>query len=124
MQRIKTFEEACTALGIQPAVPDVSALPEKHQKAIVAHYKLVIIAEALNEGWKPDWDDTDEYKYYPWFDMEGQDKVAGSGLSCHDYDYDRSYSPVGSRLCFKSRDLAQYAGKEFEQLYADYFLLA
>jgi len=30
---------------------DDKGLPEKHQKAIQAHYQLVIIAEALNGGW-------------------------------------------------------------------------
>lgn len=39
MKKIKTFEDACKALGLNPAVlPDVSALPEKDRKHVVAHY--------------------------------------------------------------------------------------
>lgn len=77
-ERVKSFEDACQVLGISTNVPDVKGLPRKHQKAIVANYKLIIIAEALNEGWKPNWQDSDECKYYPWFDMRNP---AGVGYS-------------------------------------------
>jgi hypothetical protein len=81
MPKIKTFEGACKALGIDAKkLPDVSMLPADHQDAIIAHYKLVIIAQALNEGWKPDWSDYNQYKYYPWFNVR-----SGSGLSYFDF---------------------------------------
>lgn len=83
-ERVKSFEDACQVLGISTNVPDVKGLPRKHQKAIVANYKLIIIAEALNEGWKPNWQDSDEYKYYPWFDMTNP---AGVGFSFDLYGY-------------------------------------
>lgn len=126
MSQIKTYEDACKQLQIDPAaLPDVSMLPAKHQKAITAFAKLVIIAEALNGGWIPDWKNDDEYKYYPWFDMnpDADDDKAGLGLSYLDYDYSFSNSIVGSRLCFRTDELARYAGQQFIQLYADYFLL-
>ena len=71
MNQIKSFTEACKVLGIDPetVLPNVSAFPEQHQKALTAAGKLFIIADALNEGWKPDWND-DNLKYYPWFDLE------------------------------------------------------
>ena len=86
--KIKTFEGACKALGIENTLPDVSAMPEKHQKALIAHYKLVIIVEALNEGWIPDWNNWDEYKYYPWFSVDANEKN-GSGFG---------FSPVASPI--------------------------
>jgi hypothetical protein len=118
MKKIKTFQQACKKLGIKSALPDVSALPKDQQKAIIAHYKLVIIAKALNDGWKPNWKDSSQWKYYPWFDMQ-----SGSGLSYYDDVYAYSISPVGSRLAYKSSDLARYAGKQFIKLYKDYFLI-
>ena len=33
----------------------------------IARRKLETITEALNEGWRPDWNNTNEYKYFPWF---------------------------------------------------------
>jgi len=120
---VKSFEDACQALGLDPtALPDVSKLREKDQAAQIAQYQLSIIAEALNEGWTPDWKDSREYKYYPWFDME-DDNGSGLGLSYYDFGYDGSASRVGSRLAFKSSDLARYAGEQFIGLYADLFLI-
>ena len=122
MAKIKTFEEACEKLGINPA-EFVITLPEKashHAKAIAAHAKLVIITEALNDGWKPDWSNGKWDKYYPWFYMNTS---SGSGFSYGVYVYDRSGSRVGSRLCFKSSDLAKYAAGQFTELYRDYFLI-
>lgn len=120
MKKIKTFADACKALKIKTKLPDVSALPKKHQKAIIAHYKLVIIAQALNNGWEPNWNDWNEYKYYPWFEIKkGTSGFGFSGTHCA---YWRTGTAVGSRLCFKTRDLALYAGKQFEKLYKEYFL--
>src|SRR4051812_4470554 len=100
MNKIKTFEDACQALGIDPTkLPDVSALPADQQEAIIAHYKLVIIAQALNEGWKPNWNDNSEWKYYPWFEVKAsKNKPSGSGLSCHDFVYWAAHASVGARL--------------------------
>jgi hypothetical protein len=123
-KKVKNFAEACQVLNIKQSLPDVSSLPEKHQKAILAHYQLVIIAEALNDGWKPNWNDLYEYKYYPWFDVEADDKnPSGLGLSSDGCGATASTTHVGSRLCFKSRELAEYAGEKFQELYTDYFLL-
>ncbi len=125
MANIKTFEDACKALNIKSIIPGVEGLPEKHQKAITAHYQLVIIAEALNEGWQPNWNNFEERKYFPWFDVEASDEQpSGSGLSCRDYDGTSSGAVVCSRLCFKSSELAKYAGKQFVGLYQDYMLIS
>lgn len=122
---IKTFEDACKALNIKPeSLPVVSALPEKHQKALVAHYKLVIIAEALNVGWQPNWNDYNEYKYFPWFEVEAtKEKPSGFGFSYSFTFYDVATTGVGSRLCYRTRELARYAGEQFAELYKDYFLI-
>lgn len=122
--QIKTFEDACKALSIPTTLPQVDALPEKHRKAIVANYQLYVIAQALNEGWEPNWNDFSERKYYPWFDMETYgDAPVGSGFSFLGYDCDYTNTFVGSRLCFKSRELAEYAGKQFESIYKDVYLI-
>ncbi|MGB5818839.1 MAG: hypothetical protein WBG90_05090 [Saonia sp.] len=122
MSKIKTFEEACEALKLDPenVVPDFSMFPEKHQKAMSAHAKLIIIAEALNEGWQPDWGNGKWDKYFPWFNMGGS---SGSGFSYHACGRGHSTSYCGSRLCFKSSELAKYAGNQFLHLYKDYYLM-
>jgi hypothetical protein len=118
-ERVKTFEDACKVLGIQQSELTVSGELENDFKSLSAYAKLIIITRALNEGWVPNWKDGDEYKYYPWFDLS-----SGSGLRYVDVYVSRtSYSYVGSRLCFLSSDLAEYAGKQFKKLYEEYFLL-
>lgn len=118
--RVKSFEDACQVLGISTNVPEVKGLPRKHQKAIIANYKLITIAEALNEGWKPNWQDSDEYKYYPWFDMSNP-----AGVGCSHTPSAASYTAasVGSRLCLKNRELAIYFGQTFTDLFNDSLLL-
>lgn len=118
--RVKSFEDACQVLGISTNVPEVKGLPRKHQKAIIANYKLIIIAEALNEGWKPNWQDSDEYKYYPWFDMSNP---AGVGYSNTYYAASLTNAAFGSRLCLKNRELAIYFGQTFTDLFNDSLLL-
>lgn len=104
-----------------------------------AYLKLRIITAALNEGWTPQFTE-DEYRYYPWFwlytkeeiakmDKEERKKVVLFGGAAHYGAYagfalaGTSTAPsytaasVGSRLCFKSSALAEYAGKQFAEIY-------
>jgi hypothetical protein len=119
MQKIKSFADACKALKIKTNLPDVSELAPKDRKSIIAHYKLTIIARALNAGWKPDWTNWNQYKYYPWF--EYKKTKSGFGFSYSHYGSWFTVTFVGSRLCYSSRELAEYAGKIFESLYNDLF---
>ena len=114
--RVKTFEDACEVVGISSTIPDFSHFRKKLRKSMAAHYKLMIIAEALNEGWEPDWNDKNQYKYYPWFEVLS----SGFGFSDSGYGCDLTLTDVGSRLCFKSRELSTYAGKQFNDIYNDY----
>jgi hypothetical protein len=118
MDRVKTFEDALMVLGKYESdiLPD--GVPAADSKSIIAYCKLIIIARALNEGWVPDWKDQRQYKYYPWFDMS-----SGSGLSFDVCGGQRSNSYVGSRLCFKTAELAKYAGTQFIELYKDFFII-
>lgn len=121
---IKTFDDACKALNIEPTIPDFSASPAKHQKALTAHYQLVIIVEAVNEGWQPDWGNKKEYKYELCPDIvKDKTKPSGFGLSFFGYAYWLTLTTVGSRLCFKSREVAKYTFETFKPLYEDYLLI-
>jgi hypothetical protein len=123
---ITSFEDACKALKYNPlkCLPKVSGVPAKHRQALIDHAKLIIIAEAFNNGWTPNWNDSSQYKYYPWFWVKADKKrPSGFGLSYHDYVFTRSFTNVGSRLCFKNSDMAIFAGKHFNELYKNYLLI-
>jgi hypothetical protein len=82
-----------------------------------AQYQIVVIAEALNEGWKPDWGNSDESKYYPWFWKKEKSVSSGFVFDGTDYGYSRAGAGAGLRLCFKTRALAEYAGKQFIEIW-------
>jgi hypothetical protein len=128
--KIKTVKDAFVATGRDIKImPDVSALPEKDRKFIESHYKLTVVAEALNQEandgkpWIPDWSNWGERKYYPWFEISKNEDGSGFGFSGTDFVFDGTGTLVGSRLCFLSSELALYAAKQFEELYKDYFLI-
>ncbi len=126
-ERVKSYADACAVLGI-------AKMDEKAMKACgfrpdeIARRKLETITEALNEGWRQDWNDTDEPKFYPWFyikpgagkDAEGKPSGAIAGLA---YAYTciaatSTNAALGSRLCFNEPRTAAYAGDTFRDLYA------
>lgn len=123
-EKIKSFEEACKVEGLDPdkVLPDVSGFPSIHQKALTALAKLIIVVDVLNGDWNPDWNNDDEYKYYPWFDME-KTKENPSGFWLISVGYISASSGVGSRLCFHSRELAEHAAEHFLDLYRDYMII-
>lgn len=83
-----------------------------------AYVKLVIITKVLNEGWVPDWDNPNEPKYMPVFKHK-----SGFGLSFDGVGYRVTTTNFGSRLCFKTRKLAEYAATQFAHIYNDYLTI-
>ncbi len=125
MKKIKNYQDACKVLKLNPkALPDVSMLPKKHAKAFIAFIKLTIIAEALNEGWTPNWNDGSAWKYYCYFYVKADAKHPfGVGVSYDVFGYANAGAGVGARLYFRTRELAEYFGKNFNALHKDYLLL-
>lgn len=116
---IKTFEDACANVGVDPtSLPDVLMIDADFGKSLIAAYKLMVIYKAINQGWKPDWSDWNQYKYYPYFEV----LPSGVGFSFSDYDCDYSLANVGSRLCTDTSEKARYVGKQFEAEYIDFAL--
>lgn len=117
--RVKTYEDACKVLGVEP-INEQNAKAQGFRSDEIARRKLETIAAALNEGWKPDWNNTDQYKYYPYFYIQENAKGKGSaGLSCADASHAAANAAAhfGSRLCFYASRLARYAGNQFTDLY-------
>lgn len=122
---ITSFEDACAKNNVPTNVPDVSMIPDRLGKFIVAAYKLAIILEAINNGWIPDWSDWKQYKYYAWFEVKATKALSsGFGFSYSDFNYTHSYATVGSRLCTDTSEKALYMAKQFEDLYKDYLLIS
>ena len=121
--RVKSYEEACERVGVEPLTEErIKALELRPDE--VARKKLEVITAALNEGWSPDWNNTSEYKYYPYFYIEPRKHCANAGLSSSTSNYAASatYAAIGSRLCFHEPDAARYAGRTFTELYEQLLL--
>lgn len=109
--RIKTIADAQKATG-RPKV-DFSFLPENIREYFEAQYDALVIAEALNEGWVPDWDNNSERKWYPWFIMS----PAAFAFDASSYGISHADAGSGSRLKFKSEELSDYAAKQFPDVW-------
>ena len=116
---IKSFEDACVKENIDPtALPDVSMIPEDLRKPIISAYKLMIIFLAINNGWRPDWSKSSQWKYYPWYRVLS----SGFGFSHSDFYYGNTITCVGSRLCTDTSEKAEYIAEQFQEEYKEYFL--
>ena len=116
---IKSFEDACVKENIDPtALPDVSMIPEDLHKPIISAYKLMIIFLAINNGWRPDWSKSSQYKYFPWYRVLS----SGFGFSDSDFNCDSADTAVGSRLCTDTSEKAEYIAEQFQEEYKEYFL--
>lgn len=116
---IKSFEDACVKENIDPtALPDVSMIPEDLRKPVISAYKLMIIFLAINNGWRPDWDNSDQYKYFPWYRVLS----SGFGFSHSGYYYAYTSTTVSSRLCTDTSEKAMYIAEQFQEEYKEYFL--
>lgn len=148
-ERIKTFEEALDELELRSADGDKyaeSLYDDWHNvitenNDLTAFLKLRIITEALNEGWRPQFVE-DERRWYPYFrlytkeEIEKMDDEIKARVVARSYYFANAYGGVsyagaycdsayvyascGSRLAFKTAELAEYAGKQFIDIYADF----
>lgn len=112
--RVKSFNDACDRLGLDPN----SILTAADTSDEAAYKKLKVIAKAINNGWEPDWDDTDQKKWWPWFRLS-----SGFGFGHSDFSYVSSNAGVGSRLCFESKEKCDYAATNFIGIYEDFLTI-
>ena len=143
--RVKTFNDAVEELGEEhEAVKAYRAVEwylRDQMSDIKAYLQLRIITAALNEGWEPQFV-KGEYRWYGWYDLiskedyealsdeekgrcvgrSGSSAYAGGGLvfSSAYGASSGSGASVSSRLAFKSEKLAEYAAKQFIEIYADF----
>ena len=145
MDRVKIFEDACREVGIDPT--QYISKYDGESADMIAYMKLRVICKALNEGWTPRFVEG-EYRYFPYFRLYSAEEIrnmskeeksrvvfrsyfsasAYGGVSCAcacafaDYDSAFVFAFIGSRLAFKTEELAEYAGKQFIDLWADFCL--
>lgn len=112
--RVKTYEDACRELSMNPLDKN-KLIGFGFTKHDIAYQKLVTIIKALNEGWVPDVCDSSVYRWYPWFKTNGSpSSFAFGGSFCV---LASAGAGSRSRLCLKSKELSEYCGKQFIDLW-------
>jgi len=116
-KRVKTFADACIECGTTE-----DEFNKKFKSYIgisednIFYEKAKIVAQALNEGWIPDWDNKDQRKYYPYF------AASPFGFGAAFYGFWFANTRAGSRLCYRTSELAEYAGKQFAEIYKKFIM--
>ena len=108
---IKTFEDACKELELDSSeVFSSSDTPDE-----IAYMKLKTVTRAINHGWTPAWNNSNQRKWWPYFNLSSGFGFSGTYCNCVN-----TYTAVGSRLCFESEEKARYAGTQFKELYKQF----
>jgi hypothetical protein len=110
---IKLFEDACTDQGINPDdvltidIPDSLAC---YKRTSLAKIQQEIIAKSICGEWVPDYENNSQQKWYCWFNWKnGVGFVfgrSGANFVC-------AAAGSGSRLCFETKEKANYFGRQF-----------
>lgn len=143
---IKTYSDACHKLGMKEHLLTGSMDGDREaQRQAQALYKLLIIQKAINNDV---WCDENGWSYYPYWVLcskkemermsEEEKKRKGikqflpcatvgstgcSGIRCAFAHYHgvRTSTTYDFPLCFNSQEAAQYAAKQFESIFFDYY---
>lgn len=108
--KVNSFLDACTVLNINPN----TVYSESDDVIDKAFKRLKIIIKALNEGWYPNWENENEYKWMNYFNMKG-------GFSYWDTDDYNTYAAVPSALCLKNKELALHMIEIALEDYKEYY---
>lgn len=112
--QLKGYSSACNILNRKELTVDHFAfLGDQQAKKQFARHRIQTCIEAINEGWEPDFDNSNQYKYYIW--MYGKKNGFSSIVGTY---YVSSH--VGSDLHLETREKAQLIEKICRQDYIDY----
>ena len=152
-ERIKTFDDACNELGEENVLVQAYRTAEFNTSGnhndvsdVFAYLKLRVIAEALNEGWQPQFT-KDECRWYPWFafltekelnemsdEFKSKHNICLFGGESHDdayccivyadsyIEWASSHAHFPVLISVKSEALAKYFGHQFIDIWADYLI--
>jgi hypothetical protein len=111
IDKIKNFYDACEHLSINSK----SVYSSDDTKDEIGYKKLKVIIRALNEGWYPNWENENEYKYFNYFKMKGGFSFWRAATNCN------TLTDVPSALCLKNADLAKHCADIAKKEYEDYY---
>ncbi len=130
-KKITTVEEAFKRQADKidlSRLPDLSLLPPKFSRGMMALLKLQVVIEAVNNDdpkqpeWKADYNNSNQTKWFPWY-RGGDESGAGFSFSGADYGWAYSLSAGGARLALKDEARVEHMNKYFSELYKELYLV-
>ena len=116
-ERVKTYADACAELGVE-LMNEEKMISAGFTPAEIARRKLETITSVLNEGWVADWSNPKQNKWIPYI-IYRPGSPSGFRFYASYYDNSTARAGSGSRLCFKTKELSDYAGEQFLGLYTE-----
>jgi len=119
MDSFEEFYEAADDAARKEYDDDLCISPDA-----VAYKMLRLIIRVTNTDpetgirWIPNWSDTHEKKWWPWFNLS-----SGCGFVDSGYGYDGTITGVGSRLCFQTKEKSDGIAKKFIKIYEAYITI-
>lgn len=111
-ERIETFDDACRACGTTEAEFNEKFAKLGLDDDTLKYEMIKIVAKAIRGDWKPDWNNSNQRKWFPVFLLS-----SGFGFSYSAYYITLTDSRVGSRLCFETCEQSDHAGNQFLSIY-------
>jgi len=115
-QLVKTFEDACAILNLDTSKVLYHTLPANAEQVWENNEKRArIITKALNgPDWQADYSNAKQEKWRVWFVWD----ASAGRFRFYDSDDDDTLADAGTgaRRVFKSRQLAEYYGRQFVDL--------
>lgn len=113
LKEIKDFNDILKISG--KTLKDILIYPNPKTKKEIrlnAFNKIELIKEVLNGEWEEDWNNGNQYKYYPYFTSRVGFAFDVCGLCSYDF---------GSVVAFyKSKEIAEFVGKTFLKEYKEF----
>lgn len=129
---ITTVEEAFKRQKDQidlSTLPDLSSLPSKFSRGMVALLKLQVVTDAVNNDdanepeWRADYNDKNQKKWFCWY--VGGEPGSGSGFRFLGSTFGWTYTNTtgGARLALKDQGRAEHINEYFADLYKELYLI-
>ena len=115
---IKTFNDVCLENGTTEQEFNDRFENLGLDLDTIIYEKMKLMVKAINQGWIPDINNTNQRKWYPYFDIS----ASGLGFSDSDSHYAHARTAAGSRLCFETEEKSNYAGTQFIEIYQQFIL--
>lgn len=111
--KIKDYKSFCKHFNIKElTIKDFEQFGDQ-AKRMFAFHKIKNFETYFNDGWKANWKDNNEQKWYPYYQgSSGLLVLVGSSCDCYYLESEAGF--------YKTKAISDFVGKTFINIYSDY----